>query len=46
MGAKNKGKKSERETNHEGLLIIGNKVAGSEAGRRRGNWITGFKEGS
>ena len=41
------GKKSERETNHERLLITGNKgrVAGEEVGGW-GNWVTGVKEGT
>ena len=39
------GKSSERETNHERLLTIGNKlrVAGGEG--RWGNWVMGIKEG-
>ena len=42
------GKSSERETNHERLLTIGNKlrVAGGEVGGEWGTWVTGIKEGT
>ena len=38
---------SERETNHERLLTIGNKlrVTGREVGGGSGNWVMGNKEG-
>ena len=38
--------KSERETNHKRLLIIGNKlrVAEGEVGGGVGNWVMGIKE--
>ena len=38
--------KSERETNHKRLLIIGNKlrVTGGEVDRGWGNWVMNIKE--
>ena len=41
------GKKSERETNHERLLTIGNKLrfAGGEVGGGWGNWVMGHEGG-
>ena len=40
--------KSERETNHKRLLIIGNKlrVAGGNGGGGWGGWVMGIKEGT
>ena len=42
------GKSSERETNHERLLTIGNKlrVAGGEVAGRWGKWVMGIEEGT
>ena len=39
--------KSERETNHKRLLVIGNKrrVTGGEEGGQQGNPVMGMKEG-
>ena len=39
------GNKSERETNHERLLTIGNKLttAGREVGESWGNWVIDIK---
>ena len=38
--------KSERETNHKRLLIIGNTLrdAGGEGGRGGGSWVMGMKD--
>ena len=40
-----KGEKSERETNHERLWTLGNKLRVSE-GRGQGNRVMGIKEGT
>ena len=44
---KQDGKKSERETNHERLLTLRDKlrVAGREVGGAWDNWVTGIEEG-
>ena len=41
------GKKPERETNHERLSTVGNKlrVTGGDLGGGWGNWVMGIKEG-
>ena len=40
--------KSERDTNHKRLLIIGNKLraAGGKMGGKWGNWMIDIKEGT
>ena len=42
------GKKSERETNHERLWTLGNKLRVTEGSRVGvlGNWVMGIKEGT